>query len=166
MTTNFSKEFRVTPGQKVHLEKYDPEETLGWKKGHKTNQSLEKALEKLDRLQYLLYAERTHAVLVVLQAIDAGGKDGTIRHCHVRREPAGLQSHIVQAVPSTEEAAHDFLWRVHKAVPGYGEIGIFNRSHYEDVLVVRVHLLVPKVVWLRRYTNRSTASRRFCSRTT
>ncbi|MGB0036638.1 MAG: polyphosphate kinase 2 family protein [Candidatus Acidiferrales bacterium] len=150
MATIFSKELMVKPGKKLKLSKYDPEETLGWQKSQKTKASLAKALEKIDQLQYLLYAERKRALLIVLQAPDTGGKDGTIRHVMSGVNPQGCRVTSFK-VPSAEEAAHDFLWRIHKAVPEYGEIGLFNRSYYEDVLVVRVHSLVPKDVWSRRY---------------
>ncbi len=98
----------------------------------------------------MLYADRRYALLIVLQAVDAGGKDGTIRHVMSGVNPQGC---VVTAFkePTPEELSHDFLWRVHKAVPSRGDIGIFNRSHYEDVLIVRVHSLVPKVVWQKRY---------------
>jgi len=150
MATNFSKELMATPGKKVKLAKWDPEETLGWEKGHKSKASLEKATGRLDKLQYLLYAEHKHALLVVLQGMDAAGKDGTIRHVMAGVNPQGCRVTSFKK-PSTEEAAHDFLWRIHAAIPARGDIGIFNRSHYEDVLVVRVHNLVPKEVWSRRY---------------
>jgi PPK2 family polyphosphate:nucleotide phosphotransferase len=150
MATKFTKELMAYPGKKVKLHKYDPEETLGWEKDDKTKHSLEKTLKSVDDLQYLLYAERKHALLVVLQAMDTGGKDGTIRHVMSGVNPQGCRVSSFK-VPSAEEAAHDFLWRIHKAVPEAGEIGIFNRSHYEDVLVVRVHDVVPKHVWSRRY---------------
>lgn len=150
MATNFRKELVVTPGKKVNLSKYDPEDTLGWDKGHAMKTSLKKTLEKLDTLQYLFYAESKLALLIVLQALDAGGKDGTIRHVMSGINPQGCRVTSFKK-PSDEELAHDFLWRIHKAVPRYGDIGIFNRSHYEDVLVVRVHNLVPKEVWSKRY---------------
>jgi PPK2 family polyphosphate:nucleotide phosphotransferase len=150
MATNFSKELAVTPGKKLSLAKFDPEETLGWQKGHKTKASLEKSLEKLDKLQYLLYAEHKRALLIVLQGLDAAGKDGTIRHVMSGVNPQGCTVTPFKE-PTPEEAEHDFLWRIHKAVPQYGDIGIFNRSQYEDVLVPRVHGLVPKDVWSRRY---------------
>jgi PPK2 family polyphosphate:nucleotide phosphotransferase len=150
MATNFTKELMVRPGKKVKLRKYDPEDTLGWDKGHKATESIAKSLQKLDNLQNLLYAERKRALLVVLQALDAGGKDGTIRHVMSGVNPQGCNVTGFKA-PSLEEAAHDFLWRIHKAVPERGYIEIFNRSHYEDVLVVRVHNLVPKEVWSKRY---------------
>jgi len=150
MATNFSKELVIKPGRKVHLRKFDPDDTLGWKKGHAMEASLEKALERLDKLQYLLYADHKHALLVVFQGLDAAGKDGTIRHVMSRVNPQGCRVTAFKP-PSPEEAAHDFLWRVHQAVPPCGDIGIFNRSHYEDVLVVRVHNMVPKKVWSERY---------------
>jgi PPK2 family polyphosphate:nucleotide phosphotransferase len=148
--SNFSKKFRVKPGENVKLSEYDPGETLGWEKGAAMRKSLEKAMRRLDELQYLLYAERKRAILIVLQALDSGGKDGTIRHVMSGVNPQGCQVTSFK-VPSAEEASHDFLWRVHQAVPPHGEIGIFNRSHYEDVLVVRVHNLLPKEVWSARY---------------
>lgn len=150
MKTNFSKELIASPGKKVKLEKWDPEDTLGWDKGHKAKTSAEKETDKLDKLQYLLYAEHKRALLIVLQGMDAAGKDGTIRHVMAGVNPQGCVVTPFK-VPSIEEAEHDFLWRIHKAVPPHGDIGIFNRSHYEDVLVVRVHKLVPKNVWSRRY---------------
>jgi PPK2 family polyphosphate:nucleotide phosphotransferase len=150
MATNFSKELAVPTGAKVKLSKYDPEDTLGWDKGHKMKASLAKAIEKLDKLQYLMYAEKKRALLIVLQGIDAAGKDGTIRHVMSGVNPQGCKVTPFKK-PTEEELAHDFLWRVHKAVPEIGDIGIFNRSHYEDVLVVRVHKTVLKGVWSRRY---------------
>ncbi|HKV03630.1 MAG TPA: polyphosphate kinase 2 family protein [Candidatus Acidoferrales bacterium] len=150
MATIFSKELAVSPGEKVNLAKYDPEQTLGWEKDRKMKASLEKAIERIDQQQYLLYAEHKHALLVVLQGLDASGKDGTIRHVMAGVNPQGCTV-VSFKKPSVEEASHDFLWRIHKAVPEYGNIGIFNRSLYEDVLVVRVHNLVPKEVWSRRY---------------
>jgi len=150
MATNFSKELRVKPGKKVRLKDFDPDGTLGWEKGDKAEKSLQKAHERIDSRQYLLYAARKHALLIVLQALDAGGKDGTIRSVMSGVNPQGCKVTSFKG-PSTEEARHDFLWRIHKAVPEHGDIGIFNRSHYEDVLVVRVHNLVPKDVWKLRY---------------
>lgn len=150
MKTNFTKELIASPGKKVKLEKWDPEDTLGWEKGHKAKASIEKETEKLDKLQYLLYAEHKRALLIVLQGMDASGKDGTIRHVMSGVNPQGCLVTSFKK-PSIEEAEHDFLWRIHKAVPQHGDIGIFNRSHYEDVLVVRVHKLAPKEVWSRRY---------------
>jgi PPK2 family polyphosphate:nucleotide phosphotransferase len=150
MKTNFSKELAVTPGHRVKLAKYDTQETLGWKKDRKMKASLDKALHRIDELQYILYAERKRSILIVLQGLDAAGKDGTIRHVMSGVNPQGCPVTAFK-VPSPEETAHDFLWRIHKAVPGFGDLGIFNRSHYEDVLVVRVHNLAPKKVWSARY---------------
>jgi PPK2 family polyphosphate:nucleotide phosphotransferase len=150
MATNFSKELMVKPGKKVKLADYDPENTLGWDKGHKMKESLEKSLARLDRLQYLLYAEHKRALLIVLQGRDASGKDGTVRHVMSGVNPQGCTVASFKK-PTPDEMSHDYLWRIHRAVPEYGDIGIFNRSVYEDVLVVRVHNLVPKDVWSRRY---------------
>lgn len=150
MATNFSKELVVPHGENVKLAKYDPEDTLGWEKGAKMRTSLAKALEKLDRLQYLMYAEHNRALLIVVQGVDTAGKDGTIRHVMSGVSPQGC--HVTSfKVPTAEELSHDFLWRIHRAAPGHGIIGIFNRSQYEDVLAVRVHNLVPKEVWSKRY---------------
>jgi len=150
MATDFRKKLSVTPGDKIKLSKWDPEDTLGWEKDHKMKLSLDKSLERLDKLQYLLYAEKKRALLIVLQAIDSGGKDGTIRHVMSGVNPQGCKVTSFKK-PTEEELQHDYLWRIHKAMPACGEIGIFNRSHYEDVLVVRVHNLVPKDVWSERY---------------
>jgi len=150
MATNFSKKLMVRPGENVKLSRCDPEDTLGWQKNHNMKMALEKSLQRINSLQYILYAERKRAVLIVLQGLDAAGKDGTIRHVVSGVNPQGCRVTSFK-VPSADEAAHDFLWRVHKAVPEAGDLGIFNRSHYEDVLVARVHSLVPKHVWSERY---------------
>ena len=114
------------------------------------DKKMEKLRERLDELQNALYAESKRSLLVVLQARDAGGKDGTIRRVFSSVNPEGCTVTAFK-VPSQIELAHDFLWRVHAAVPAHGMIGIFNRSHYEDVLAVRVHKLVPKKVWKARF---------------
>src|SRR5436309_6321222 len=139
----------VPPGSRLRLADIDPEDTHGVKKEDAAKQ-LEENLDRLSILQYLLYAEARRALLVVLQGIDAGGKDGTIRHVMSGLNPQGVTVTSFK-VPEGEEKHHDFLWRVHRAVPAYGNVGIFNRSHYEEVLVVRVHDLVPKAVWSKRY---------------
>jgi len=141
---------RVRPGRRIRLGRIDPDDTGSLPDKEAARARLAGDLEELRRLQYLLYADGTRAVLVVLQAMDTGGKDGTIRHVMSGLNPAGC---VVTSfkVPSSEELAHDFLWRIHKAVPARGTIGVFNRSHYEDVLVVRVHKLVPEAVWRPRY---------------
>jgi PPK2 family polyphosphate:nucleotide phosphotransferase len=144
------KEFIVRPGKKVNLAGYDPDATPGFKKGAEEQEVTAKSIERLDKLQYLLSAENKHAVLVVLQGMDGSGKDGTIRHVMSGLNPQACKVTCFK-VPTPEEAGHDFLWRIHRAVPARGQIGIFNRSHYEDVLAVRVHGLAPKRVWSERY---------------
>jgi PPK2 family polyphosphate:nucleotide phosphotransferase len=140
----------VKPGTKVRLKDYDPEDTGPYKHKEDAQKKLAADVEKLSVLQDRLYAENRRALLVVLQAMDAGGKDGTVKHVFSGVNPAGCTVTSFK-VPSDEEVDHDFLWRVYKAVPRRGDIGIFNRSHYEDVLVVRVHKLVPKEDWSRRF---------------
>ena len=115
-----------------------------------TIDAFEKLRDEIDDWQQRLYAEREQALLVVIQAIDAGGKDGTIKKVFTGVNPQGVRVTSFKE-PSEDELAHDFLWRVHKATPGKGEIGVFNRSHYEDVLIVRVHDIVPEKVWRARY---------------
>jgi PPK2 family polyphosphate:nucleotide phosphotransferase len=145
-----ANDLRIEPGAKVRLSKLNPDDTFGFHKDPRTRDTLQHNLRKLSELQALLYADRRKAVLIVLQAPDAGGKDGAIRHVMSGVNPQGCEVTSFKA-PSTEELDHDFLWRVHKAVPRRGDIGIFNRSHYEDVLIARVHNLVPKSVWSERY---------------
>ena len=111
---------------------------------------LQKLSDELSELQELLTAAQQQSLLVVLQGMDTSGKDGTIRHVLSHVNPQGCDVHSFKE-PTQEELAHDFLWRVHKVTPAKGEMGIFNRSHYEDVLVARVHNLVPEKVWSRRY---------------
>lgn len=147
---NYSRKFRVRPGRKVKLSKIDPSHTGDIDHKRKAAPMLTKNIERLSDLQYTLFAEGRRALLVVLQAMDAGGKDGTVRHVMGPMNPASCRVTNFKT-PSAEELAHDFLWRIHKAVPARGEVGIFNRSHYEDVLIVRVHNLVPEEVWSRRY---------------
>ena len=139
----------VKPGHSVRLSKLDPGATHGFDKGSAAP-VLERQMARLTEFQDRLWAESKRSVLVVLQGIDAAGKDGTIQKVMEAFNPQGC---VVSSfkVPSVEELAHDYLWRVHKRVPGKGEIGIFNRSHYEEVLIVRVHELVPKAVWKTRY---------------
>ena len=143
------RELRVPPGGKFKLARVDPAATHGVKK-QEAMERLAKNCERLSVLQYLLYAEARRSLLVVLQGIDAGGKDGTIRHVMNGMNPQGVDVTSFK-VPEGAEKRHDYLWRIHNAVPEYGKIGIFNRSHYEDVLVVRVHGLVPKSVWSKRF---------------
>jgi len=142
--------FKVEPGSKLKLRKFDPD----FKGGHKDHKAAAGEIahyqEELRSLQDLLYAERRYSLLICLQAVDTGGKDGVINHVLGAMNPQGCRVAAFKQ-PSAEELAHDFLWRAHKAAPARGEVVIFNRSHYEDVLVVRVHNLVPEKVWSRRY---------------
>jgi PPK2 family polyphosphate:nucleotide phosphotransferase len=140
---------RIAPNSKVQLADIDPEDTHGVGKAAALKQ-LEEDRERLSVLQYLLYAEARRAVLVVLQGIDAAGKDGTIQHVMSGLNPQGVSVTSFK-VPEGAEKRHDYLWRVHQAVPEWGRLGIFNRSHYEDVLVVRVHNLVARDEWKARY---------------
>ena len=145
------KQYLVKPETKVKLSKWDPNDTGDFKGGKEEGLAkLEKLNGKLESLQELLFAEHKHKVLIVLQAMDTGGKDGAIRRVFDRVNPAGVRVASFKA-PTAEELDHDYLWRVHKQVPGKGEMVIFNRSHYEDVLVVRVHNIVPPEVWKKRF---------------
>jgi len=141
--------YRVEPGTTVNLDDWDPRDT-GSADKEPGKDRLKELNARLEELQELLYAEGKHKVLVVLQATDTGGKDGTIRHVFDGTNPQGVKVTSFKK-PTTEEIAHDYLWRIHAHTPGNGEIAIFNRSHYEDVLVVRVHGLVPEERWSRRY---------------
>ena len=147
---NYLKKFVVKPGSKIRLKHFDP----GYHGKHESGKSalpeIEQNRQRMDELQYLMYAENKHSLLVVLQALDAAGKDGTVRHVFAGMNPAGCVS-IGFKQPTPKELSHDFLWRVHPHVPGRGSVVIFNRSHYEDVLVARVHQLVPENVWSKRY---------------
>ena len=143
--------YRVKPSTKVKLSEYDPDDTREFK-GDKddANDVLDELTHRLEAVQELLYAEHKHKLLVVLQGMDTSGKDGVIRHVFEGVNPQGVRVASFK-VPTPEELDHDYLWRVHQHVPGKGEIVIFNRSHYEDVLVVRVHELVPEKQWSSRY---------------
>jgi PPK2 family polyphosphate:nucleotide phosphotransferase len=141
---------RVKPGTKVSLKDYDPADTGRYSSAEDVEGELHDLLKELRKLQEVLYAENHRAVLIVLQGMDASGKDGTVTHVMSGLIPLGVKVVPFKA-PNTEELHHDFLWRIHQALPRYGDIGIFNRSHYEDVLVVRVHELVPRKVWKERY---------------
>ncbi len=135
----FARHFLVEPGSKVDITKdFDPSDTHGYEKPENASEILEDGVELLAEYQEKLYAENSRALLVVLQALDAAGKDSTIKHVMSGVNPAGCQVTSFKA-PSAEELDHDYLWRCVKALPARGAIGIFNRSHYEEVLVVRVH---------------------------
>jgi PPK2 family polyphosphate:nucleotide phosphotransferase len=148
-TASLRDALRVRPGTRVKLAKIDPGAAHGRVK-ESADEELAAGLTRLTDLQDRIWAEGKHRVLVILQGIDAAGKDGTLRHVMGAFNPQGCPVTSFK-VPSAEELAHDYLWRIHRRVPGNGEIGVFNRSHYEDVLVVRVHDIVPKAVWSRRY---------------
>jgi PPK2 family polyphosphate:nucleotide phosphotransferase len=143
--------YRVAPNTKIKLSDWDPNDKSEFPISKSEGRKLLKSLnEELEALQELLFAEGKHKVLIVIQAMDTGGKDGTIRHVFEGVNPQGVKVKGF-GVPNEEELAHDYLWRVHKHTPGSGEIVIFNRSHYEDVLVVRVHNYVPEERWSKRY---------------
>jgi PPK2 family polyphosphate:nucleotide phosphotransferase len=143
--------YRVKPGTKVDLSQHDPGDRSAFDGGKKDAQEvLARLSARLQELQELLYAEHKHKMLIVLQAMDTGGKDGTIRHVFEGVNPQGVRVASFK-VPTPEELDHDYLWRIHQQMPGRGELVIFNRSHYEDVLVVRVHEMVPPKVWRKRY---------------
>jgi len=147
---DYRKKFRVEPGEHVKLRKID----AGYKGEHLSKKDalplMEKYCGKLENLQHILYSEKKHSLLIVLQALDAGGKDGTIDHVMSAMNPQGTTVTSFKQ-PTSEDRARDFLWRVHPHVPAQGSVAIFNRSYYEDVLVVRVRGLAPKEVWSERY---------------
>lgn len=143
--------YRIEPGTSVDLSQWDPDDTSGYDGGKKQGRKeLDRLVAELAELQEQLWAEDKHKVLVVIQAMDTGGKDGAIRKVFTGVNPQGVRVANFKA-PSSQELAHDYLWRVHAEVPTKGEIVIFNRSHYEDVLVVRVLGLARQNVWSRRY---------------
>lgn len=144
-----AQRYIIDEPQTINLADYDPDDTGSIK--HKEATALQTKLEaRLQRQQELLYAASQQSVLIVLQGIDTAGKDGTVSHVMAAVNPSGCQVWGFK-VPTAEEAAHDFLWRIHQRTPARGIMAIFNRSHYEDVLVTRVHKLVPKEVWQARY---------------
>jgi PPK2 family polyphosphate:nucleotide phosphotransferase len=147
---NYLKKLIVKPGSKIRLKHFDP----GYHGKHESHKSalpeIQENRQKMEDLQYRMYAENKHSLLIVLQGLDAAGKDGVVRHVFTGMNPAGCVS-VSFKEPTAKELAHDFLWRVHPHVPAKGSVVIFNRSHYEDVLVVRVHHLAPEKVWSKRY---------------
>lgn len=148
------KQYGVKPGNKLSLKEFDPDDTGDYKKNEqgKTKAKVETAelIARLDRLQERLYANATRSLLIVLQGMDTSGKDGTIKSVMSGVNPQGCKVVAFKA-PSKDELAHDFLWRVHREVPPKGYIGIFNRSHYEDVLITRVHGWVTDKLIKRRF---------------
>ena len=147
---NYAERFRVKPGNHVKLKDID----ASFKDKHESHEhalpEIEAYSQRLRELQYLMYAESKRSLLICLQGRDAAGKDGTINHVLAAMNPQGCTVTGFK-VPTPEEAAHDFLWRYHRVAPARGQVAVFNRSHYEDVLVVRVHDLVPKNIWSQRY---------------
>src|SRR2546423_14313265 len=148
--SNYRKKLVVNPGSNIRLKHFDP----GYHGKHESHKSalpeIQQNLQKMEELQYRMYAENKHSLLIVLQGLDSAGKDGLVRHVLTGLNPSGCISTNFKE-PTKEDLAHDFLWRVHPHVPAKGSIAIFNRSHYEDVLVVRVHELAPEKVWSKRY---------------
>ncbi len=142
--------FRVEPGQQIDLSTMDLNDTGGYARKDQAESAMKAQHQRIEALQARLYAESTQSLLIVLQALDAGGKDGTIRNVFHGVNPQGCRVWSFKQ-PSSEELAHDFLWRYHRKTPPRGMITIFNRSQYEEVLVVRVMKLVPEDVWRQRY---------------
>jgi PPK2 family polyphosphate:nucleotide phosphotransferase len=147
---DYRKRFAVIPGSKVQLARIDPGFT--GENGNRERAATEtrEQVARMERLQYRLYADASQSLLVVLQGLDAAGKDGTIRHLFSGMNPQGVSVFAFKE-PTEPELEHDFLWRVHRHAPGNGEVVIYNRSHYEDVLVARVHKIVARQVWSKRY---------------
>jgi PPK2 family polyphosphate:nucleotide phosphotransferase len=143
------KQLRVTPGSRVRLKSLPPDFT-GKQDKTSASQRIKKLQKRMDELQFRLYAEQKRSLLICLQALDAGGKDGVVRQVIGSMNPQGCRV-VSFKQPSPQELAHDFLWRIEQQAPKRGEVVVFNRSQYEDVLVVRVHDLVPKKVWSSRY---------------
>ena len=159
---SYSKDFRIGPDAKVRLKDFDP----GFAGKHEDKKAalerIEHLRQRMDDLQEELYAEHKRSLLICLQALDAGGKDGVVRHVFRSMNPEGCRVASFKE-PSKEELDHDFLWRIEHQTPRRGEVVIFNRSHYEDVLIVRVHELVPKKVWSKRYEQINDFERRLAS---
>ncbi len=160
-TAKLSKSYRIDDGKHFRLKDFDPADTGQWHSEENACEKLQKDVARLANLQDKLYAQDRWAVLLIFQAMDAAGKDGTIKHVMSGVNPQGCQVHSFK-VPSEDELQHDFLWRTTQSLPERGHIGIFNRSYYEEVLVVRVHpkalesenlppALVTKDIWKERF---------------
>lgn len=147
---NYLERFRIAAGSVVKLEDFDPQFSDKHESKSSSGSKLEELREQLEELQYRLYAENRRSLLICLQGLDAGGKDGVVRHVISAMNPQGCRV-VGFKQPTPEELAHDFLWRVERQTPKRGEVVIFNRSQYEDVLIARVHDLVPEDVWEKRY---------------
>ena len=156
------EKYRVLPRSKINLKDFDPNDTSLFDGGKKEAKAAMVELnQKLSELQELLYAEGKHKLLIILQAMDTGGKDGTIRSVFEGVNPQGVKVASFKT-PTALELSHDYLWRIHQHTPARGEVVIFNRSQYEDVLVVRVHSLVPEEVWSKRYEHINAFERMLC----
>ena len=151
--------FRLESGAPVQLKDFDPRFADQHEKKKAALREIEALGHRMDELQFQLYAEQKHSLLICLQALDAGGKDGVVRHVIGSMNPQGCRV-ISFKQPTPEELAHDFLWRIEQQTPKRGEVVIFNRSHYEDVLIARVHNLVPKLIWSTRYQEINDFERR------
>jgi PPK2 family polyphosphate:nucleotide phosphotransferase len=147
---NLAKRLKVEPGSKVKLSDIDPNFHGTHESEDEAKAELQHNLDRITELQRKFYADRRHSLLIVLQGIDGAGKDGTCWHVVSAMDPQGVSVTGFKQ-PNAEERDHDFLWRIHPHAPGLGQVAVFNRSHYEDVLVVRVHDLVPKHVWKQRF---------------
>src|ERR1700692_900221 len=169
----FAKPFQVADGSHFRLKDFNPADTLGLKSKEHAKEALERGIARLAKLQEKLYAQDRWAVLLILQAMDAAGKDSTIKHVMSGVNPQGCQVNSFKA-PSPEELQHDFLWRTSRSLPERGQIGIFNRSYYEEVLAVRVHPellshekvpanLISKDIWKKRFED-INAFERYLSR--
>ena len=146
-----TSKYRLTGKKKISLKDFDPDETSEFKHSKKkAKEELTKIVAEISQLQEKLYAEGKQKLLVIIQTTDTGGKDGTIRAIFSGVNPQGVKVASFK-VPTPIEMAHDYIWRIHHVTPGKGEIVVFNRSHYEDVLPVRVHNLVPEKIWSKRY---------------
>jgi PPK2 family polyphosphate:nucleotide phosphotransferase len=152
---DLARKYRIKPHSKFQMKDIDPSSKDGVKNRETCETEFAEINQRIVDLQQVLYAENEHALLIVLQAMDTGGKDGTIRHVFGPLNPQGVRVHSFK-VPTAEELGHDFLWRIHSKVPQKGMIGIFNRSHYEDVLIARVHDLAPRSVIEDRYEQINT----------
>jgi len=142
--------WKIAEGDKVRLKDYDPAFLAGGIDRETAATEMDRLDDELGELQELMTAARHHSMLIILQGMDTSGKDGTIRHVLSHVNPQGCIVHSFKE-PTEVELAHDFLWRIHRVTPGRGEMGVFNRSHYEDVLIVRVHNLVSEDIWSQRY---------------
>ena len=159
---NYRKAFRVAPGSSIRLKDLDPEFSGKGEKKKSALREIKKLQKRMDALQFQLYAENKRSLLICLQALDAGGKDGVIRHVFGSMNPQGCRV-VGFKQPTAEELAHDFLWRIEGKTPRRGEVVVFNRSHYEDVIVVRVHDLIPKKTWSQRYAQINDFERRLAA---